>query len=97
MSNAGTASLVRARGLLRELYLSGGLDRSSGGELRLAGQRIDQMSERALARLRRNAVGFVFQAFHLLDELTAAENVELPALLAGGTTGNLASLAGLEG
>ena len=41
------------------------------------------MSERALARLRRDAVGFVFQAFHLMDELTAVENVELPALLAG--------------
>jgi putative ABC transport system ATP-binding protein len=41
------------------------------------------MSERRLARLRRDAVGFVFQAFHLMDELTAAENVELPALLAG--------------
>jgi putative ABC transport system ATP-binding protein len=41
------------------------------------------MTERALARLRRDAVGFVFQAFHLMDELTAAENVELPALLAG--------------
>jgi putative ABC transport system ATP-binding protein len=49
----------------------------------LAGQRIDQMGESALARLRRHAVGFVFQAFHLVDELTAAENVELPALLAG--------------
>jgi len=41
------------------------------------------MGERALARLRRDAVGFVFQAFHLMDELTAVENVELPALLAG--------------
>ena len=41
------------------------------------------MGERALARLRREAVGFVFQAFHLMDELTAVENVELPALLAG--------------
>jgi len=41
------------------------------------------MSERALARLRRDAIGFVFQAFHLMDELTAVENVELPALLAG--------------
>jgi putative ABC transport system ATP-binding protein len=44
---------------------------------------VDQLSERALARLRREAVGFVFQAFHLMDELTAVENVELPALLAG--------------
>jgi putative ABC transport system ATP-binding protein len=120
MSDAGTACLVRARGLRKEygrgeglvravdsvdldvgsgetvavmgpsgcgkstlLHLLGGLDRPSGGELRLAGQRIDQMGERALARLRREAVGFVFQAFHLMDELTAVENVELPALLAG--------------
>ena len=65
------------------LHLLGGLDRPTSGELRLAGQRIDRLGERALARLRREAVGFVFQAFHLMDELTAAENVELPALLAG--------------
>jgi putative ABC transport system ATP-binding protein len=65
------------------LHLLGGLERPSRGELRLAGQRIDQMGETALARLRRQAVGFVFQAFHLVDELTAVENVELPALLAG--------------
>jgi len=65
------------------LHLLGGLDRPSAGEVWLAGQRVDQMTERALARLRRDAVGFVFQAFHLMDELTAAENVELPALLAG--------------
>jgi ABC-type lipoprotein export system ATPase subunit len=65
------------------LHLLGGLDRASAGELWLAGQRIDTMSERRMAALRRNAVGFVFQAFHLMDELTAAENVELPVLLAG--------------
>jgi ABC-type lipoprotein export system ATPase subunit len=65
------------------LHLLGGLDRPSGGELWLAGQRVDEMGERALARLRRDKVGFVFQAFHLMDELTAVENVELPALLAG--------------
>ena len=65
------------------LHLLGGLDRSSGGELWLDGQRIDQLGERALARLRRDKIGFIFQAFHLMDELTAAENVELPALLAG--------------
>ena len=65
------------------LHLLGGLDRPSGGELWLTGQRIDQLGERALARLRRDTIGFVFQAFHLMDELTAAENVELPALLAG--------------
>jgi putative ABC transport system ATP-binding protein len=65
------------------LHLLGGLDRPTAGEIWLAGRRVDQMTERALARLRRDAVGFVFQAFHLMDELTAAENVELPALLAG--------------
>jgi putative ABC transport system ATP-binding protein len=65
------------------LHLLGGLDRPTSGELRLAGQRTDQMGERGLARLRREMVGFVFQAFHLMDELSAAENVELPALLAG--------------
>jgi ABC-type lipoprotein export system ATPase subunit len=65
------------------LHLLGGLERPSGGEVWLAGRRIDQLSEKALARLRRQAIGFVFQAFHLMDELTAVENVELPALLAG--------------
>jgi putative ABC transport system ATP-binding protein len=64
------------------LYLLGGLDRASGGEIWLDGQDLTQMSERALARLRRDAIGFVFQAFQLMDELTAVENVELPALLA---------------
>lgn len=65
------------------LHLLGGLERPTRGEVWLAGERIDTMSERALARVRRRLVGFVFQAFHLIEELTAAENVELPALLAG--------------
>jgi putative ABC transport system ATP-binding protein len=65
------------------LHLLGGLDRPTAGELWLAGQRIDEMSERTLAQLRRSDVGFVFQAFQLMDELTVLENVELPALLAG--------------
>jgi ABC-type lipoprotein export system ATPase subunit len=65
------------------LYLLGGLDRPSAGQIWLEGQELGRLSERGLARLRREAVGFVFQAFHLMDELTAVENVELPALLAG--------------
>jgi ABC-type lipoprotein export system ATPase subunit len=65
------------------LHLLGGLDRPSAGELWLNGRRTDRLGERALARMRRSDVGFVFQAFHLMDELTARENVELPALLAG--------------
>ncbi|GAA3469228.1 ABC transporter ATP-binding protein [Nonomuraea roseola] len=65
------------------LHLLGGLERPSDGEVWVAGRRIDTLSERALARMRRRSVGFVFQAFHLMEELSAAENVELPALLAG--------------
>ena len=65
------------------LHLLGGLDRPSAGEIWLAGRRVDGLTERALAQIRCEAVGFVFQAFHLMDELTAVENVELPALLAG--------------
>jgi ABC-type lipoprotein export system ATPase subunit len=65
------------------LHLLGGLDRPSGGEVSLNGRRIDDIGEKALARMRRTDVGFVFQAFHLMEELTAIENVELSALLAG--------------
>ncbi|SEF98531.1 putative ABC transport system ATP-binding protein [Nonomuraea solani] len=65
------------------LHLLGGLERPTGGEVWLAGRRVDGLSERALARLRRRSLGFVFQAFHLVEELSAQENVELPALLAG--------------
>jgi putative ABC transport system ATP-binding protein len=65
------------------LHLLGGLDQPSSGEAYLGGRRIDQMRERSLARLRRHDIGFVFQAFQLMDELTAAENIELPVLLAG--------------
>jgi ABC-type lipoprotein export system ATPase subunit len=65
------------------LHLLGGLDRPSGGELWLHDRRIDQLSERALAEMRRKEVGFVFQSFHLMEELSAQQNVELPALLAG--------------
>jgi ABC-type lipoprotein export system ATPase subunit len=65
------------------LHLLGGLDRPTAGEIWLAGRRLDRLTERALGWMRRDTVGFVFQAFHLMEELTAVENVELPALLAG--------------
>ena len=65
------------------LHLLGGLDRPTAGELQLNGRRLDRLSEHALAQVRRHEIGFVFQAFHLMDELTAQENIELPALLAG--------------
>lgn len=65
------------------LHLLGCLDRPTSGELWLSDRRVDGLSERALAELRCQRIGFVFQAFQLMDELTAQENVELPALLAG--------------
>ena len=66
------------------LHLLGGLDRPDAGRLSLVGKRVDGLSESEWAVFRRRHVGFVFQAFHLVDELTAVENVELPALLLGG-------------
>jgi putative ABC transport system ATP-binding protein len=65
------------------LNLLAGLDRPTAGEVRLDGERIDQLSESELARLRRRKIGFVFQFFNLLPTLTAVENVELPLLLIG--------------
>ena len=65
------------------LHLLGGLERPSAGTIELGGHPVSDRSERALAHLRRTAVGFVFQGFYLMDELTAIENVELPGLLAG--------------
>jgi ABC-type lipoprotein export system ATPase subunit len=66
------------------LHLLGGIDRPDAGRVEVAGQRIDGLTERELTRFRRTQVGFVFQFFHLIPELTGAENVLLPARLAGG-------------
>jgi putative ABC transport system ATP-binding protein len=65
------------------LNLLGGLDRPSAGEIYLHGERVDGAGESRRARLRRTEVGFVFQFFNLIANLTVADNVELPALLAG--------------
>jgi putative ABC transport system ATP-binding protein len=65
------------------LNLIAGLDRPTGGTVTVAGQRIDRMSETGLARFRRAQIGMVFQFFNLLDDLTVADNVLLPAQLAG--------------
>lgn len=59
----------------------GGVDRPDSGEIRLLGERMDQLSADALNVLRRERVGTVFQFFHLLPTLTAAENIELPLQL----------------
>jgi putative ABC transport system ATP-binding protein len=65
------------------LYLLGGLERPTAGSVRLGTSSLERLPEAQLAQLRRRDLGFVFQAFHLVDELTALENVELPVLLAG--------------
>jgi len=65
------------------LNLVGGLDRPTGGEIIVDGVRVDRLSEAAAARFRRTKVGFVFQFFHLLDDLTVSQNVAVAAMLAG--------------
>jgi ABC-type lipoprotein export system ATPase subunit len=65
------------------LYMLGGLDRPSGGAIQIAGQRLDGMSGEDLARFRRETIGFIFQAFHLVPTLTSLENVALPGVFAG--------------
>jgi len=64
------------------LHLLGGLDAPSAGEIWFAGQNLARLSTLALARFRNRQVGFVFQAYHLLPELNALENVCLPARMA---------------
>ncbi|MBI5017045.1 MAG: ABC transporter ATP-binding protein [Deltaproteobacteria bacterium] len=65
------------------LALMAGLDRPTEGEVLLDGEPIQDLSEDALAQLRRRRIGFVFQSFQLLGNLTARENVLLPLELAG--------------
>jgi lipoprotein-releasing system ATP-binding protein len=64
------------------LHLFGGLDSPNAGEIWFAGENLARLPERALTRLRCRKVGFVFQAYHLLPELDALENVCLPARMA---------------
>jgi len=66
------------------LHLLGGLDRADGGAITVAGVKLEAQSQKDLTALRRTSIGFVFQSFHLLPELSGLENVLLPARLAGG-------------
>jgi len=63
------------------LNLIGGIDNASSGSLKIAGQRIDDLSGDELAAWRANTVGFIFQSYNLMPVLTAQKNVELPLLL----------------
>ncbi|NBC49163.1 MAG: ATP-binding cassette domain-containing protein [Gammaproteobacteria bacterium] len=73
-SGSGKSTLLNILGLL---------DRPNAGRYRLDGVETTTLDEEARARLRRERIGFVFQAFHLVPRLTAFENVELPLVLAG--------------
>ncbi|MGE0480908.1 MAG: ABC transporter ATP-binding protein [Phycisphaerae bacterium] len=63
------------------LHLIGGLDQATGGTVRVGEFELGSMSERELTRWRSRHVGFIFQMYHLVPVLTAAQNVELPLLL----------------
>jgi putative ABC transport system ATP-binding protein len=65
------------------LNLIAGLDRPTSGEVRVGDQRVDKLSETGVARFRRRQVGMIFQFFNLLEDMTVADNVILPAQLAG--------------
>jgi len=64
------------------LGLIAGLDQPTSGSIRVAGQEVTSLDEDALAQLRRQTIGYVFQAFHLIPTLTALENVAVPLELA---------------
>ncbi|MEK6752703.1 MAG: ABC transporter ATP-binding protein [Chloroflexota bacterium] len=65
------------------LYLLGGLDRPTAGEITVSGERLDQMDENALALFRRKTMGFIFQSFNLVPSMSALENVAFPMQFAG--------------
>jgi ABC-type lipoprotein export system ATPase subunit len=65
------------------LHLLGALDTPDAGTIEVGGSRLDGRNERELTAFRRRSVGFVFQSFHLLPELTGLENVLMPARLVG--------------
>jgi putative ABC transport system ATP-binding protein len=73
-SGSGKSTLLNIIGLL---------DRPSAGRYELDGRDVTALDDDELARVRRDKIGFVFQFFHLVPRLTAAENIELPMVLAG--------------
>ena len=73
-SGSGKSSLLNIIGLL---------DRPNGGRYELDGRDVTALADDELARVRREKIGFVFQFFHLVPRLTAAQNIELPIVLAG--------------
>ncbi|MEI7596628.1 MAG: ABC transporter ATP-binding protein [Bacteroidota bacterium] len=78
-SGCGKSTLLNILGLL---------DNPSDGEYFFNGENVANYSEKQRANLRKNHIGFVFQNFNLIDELTVAENIELPLIYLGMTSGN---------
>ena len=76
------------------LHLAGGLDLPEAGEVQVAGERLSGRSDADLARLRARHIGFVFQAFHLVAELSGEENVRLAARFGSRDAVDLRSVAG---
>ncbi|MCB1947416.1 MAG: ABC transporter ATP-binding protein [Burkholderiales bacterium] len=73
-SGSGKSTLLNVIGLL---------DKPDSGSYRLDGKTVTDLSEAEQAQIRREKIGFVFQSFHLVPRLTAAENIELPLILSG--------------
>jgi putative ABC transport system ATP-binding protein len=73
-SGSGKSTLLNVIGLL---------DRPNAGSYELVGRKVAELDDDALAELRQQKIGFIFQSFHLVARMTALENVELPMLLAG--------------
>jgi putative ABC transport system ATP-binding protein len=63
------------------LYLIGGMDRPTAGSIKVLGQEITKLDENQLADYRNRQLGFIFQSFHLIPNMTALQNVEIPLLL----------------
>jgi putative ABC transport system ATP-binding protein len=76
------------------LYLMGGLDRPTSGEVYVQGQALSQMADGQISKIRRRHIGFVFQFFNLVPNLTVEENVLLPVLLDGQRLGTVRSRMG---
>ncbi len=83
------------------MHTMAGLDRATEGDIRVDGMRISEMNQRQLTRVRRDHIGFVFQAYNLIPTLTASENITLPVDIARGRVDrdwfdHVVSIVGLE-